>query len=504
MNASVRIFTNTIVLYVKIIVSLVVGLFLTREVLATLGVDDFGIYNLIAGIIALLAFLESSLRSSTQRYLSLALGQKSRQAFTDYFSASLLLHLFLAIILFLIFYGLSFFLFDGFLNIPIERIEAAKTVFKVMVISSMLTILVAPFNAVINAYEDIWYLGLMQTFSAILKLGVLFLFKYVDFDSLILYSVWMLTVVVFEFLAALIWCVKKYSVFKYWKSHISKLRDILGFTGWNTLGTFAVVARNQGVAVVLNKFLGTSINAVWGLANQVDGYLIVFANSITASVAPQIVKSYGEKNYDKLRFLTVFSSKITFFMSAIFALPALVELPFILKIWLKEVPLYAEIYCQLILVVFLICELYPGLTKGIEAVGNIKWSKLLSSLVVVLPIPIGVVLFKMGYVHYTICMVMIVAQIASLAIAMYWSWKLYKINVKQYVCFILRATLLFGGLFLLATLLKQWCGSLAYFYQFIFVNSVVLILFVAVFWGGVLNKAEKIMVGNMVRKILKR
>ena len=311
MNASVRIFTNTIVLYVKIIVSLVVGLFLTREVLATLGVDDFGIYNLIAGIIALLAFLESSLRSSTQRYLSLALGQKSRQSFADYFSSSLLLHLFLAVILFLVFYGLSFFLFDGFLNIPIERIEAAKTVFKVMVISSMLTILVAPFNAVINAYEDIWYLGLMQTFSAILKLGVLFLFKYVDFDSLILYSVWMLTVVVFEFLAALIWCVKKYSVFKYWKSHISKLRDILGFTGWNTLGTFAVVARNQGVAVVLNKFFGTSINAVWGLANQVDGYLIVFANSITASVAPQIVKSYGEKNYDKLRFLTVFSSKIT-------------------------------------------------------------------------------------------------------------------------------------------------------------------------------------------------
>ena len=311
-DESMTVFRNTVVMYLKIIVSTLVWLFLTREVLATLGIEDFGIYNLIAGVISILAFINSALMASTQRYLSFAIGERNILKVKAYFESGIIIHVVIATILFFLFEIVGLFAFDGFLNIPENRIESAKVVYQLMIFSTLSTVISVPYNAAINANEDLWYLGVIQIISTFLKLSVLIAFFVFSCEALIIYTIWITFAHIFELFAAYVWCRKKYqecnensySI----SQHKSSIFDMLGFSGWNTLGAFAVVCRNQGVAVLLNVFFGPIINAVFGIANQVDGQLISFANALTAATSPQIIKSQGEKNQKKLSFLSVFIS----------------------------------------------------------------------------------------------------------------------------------------------------------------------------------------------------
>lgn len=509
MRPSVKVFNNTIVLYIKIIVSTIVGLYLTRVVLDVLGIEDFGIYNLIAGIIAILAFIESSLMASTQRYLSLAIGQGSNARQRSYFSAGLLIHLAMAILITVILEIIGFFLFDGFLNIPTERLSIAKDIYQLMIFSTFVTIIGIPYNAAINANEDIWFYGLVQIICSVFKLGLIFAFSYAKIDALLLYTIWMVLATILGVVASVVWCFVKYPTTKYLDFSLSSnkqnVKEMLGFTSWNTLGAFAVVCRNQGVSVALNIFFGPAINGVFGIANQIDGQLISFANTLTSSMTPQIVKSQGQDNIERLRTLSVFASKTAFMLSAFLALPLLLELPLILDVWLKEVPPYTEIYCRLVLLTFLVCELYPGLTRGIQAVGVIKWQQIWSSVCVVMPIPMGILLFSLGFVHYSIAFLMLIAQIASLAVSVYWSWKLFQLDVAAFVKFILTASLLFGGLFGIGhfvDILLQ--GDITDGLRFFIVTVISSLVFLCLYYLICLNLNERNIIANLLKHILKR
>lgn len=481
MNISSRIFLNTIVLYAKIVISLVINLVLTRVVLAALGIEDFGIYNLIAGIIAILAFVQSALMSSSQRYLSVALGEKDDIKTCRFFSAGVLIHIGLGILIVTLFEACGFFLFDGFLNIPSERIEVAEVIYQVMILSTFFTMLGVPFHATINSYEDIWFYGLVQILCMVLRLGILLGFTYIHADKLIVYSGWMAATIIIGEVASMIWCFLKYDICKHMSISYNKLKDeikaMMGFAGWNTLGAFAIAARNQGVSIVLNIFFGPKINGVFGLANQVDGHLSSFANNLTASLSPQIVKSYGQKDIPRLQRLSLFACKLSFMLSAVFAIPLLIELPLILKVWLIEVPPFAEIYVKLVLFLFLILELYPGLNRGIQAVGEIKWQQISSSVCVILPIPIGIALFAMGCTHYTIVYVMILMQVVSLGIHVYWANRLYGLSYKLMLQFIINSILVFAIIYLVGlffdSLLKTLVSDLARFITILVISMLV-------------------------------
>lgn len=509
MNTSVRVFGNTVVLYVKIIVSTFVGLFLTRVVLDVLGIEDFGIYNLIAGIIAILAFVESSLTISTQRYISLALGQGDVDRVRRYFSAGIQIHLGIAFVIAIILEICGLFLFDGFLNIPAERIEVARQIYQLMVLSMVATIVCIPYNAAINAYEDIWYYGLVQTLCTLMRLGLIVGFKYIHTDALWLYAAWMVTTTLMGVLASVVWCMVKYSsvcrVRLSLKSGYYDVREMLGFTGWNTLGAFAVVCRNQGVSIVLNVFFGPAINGVYGIANQVDGQLVSFANTLTSSMTPQIVKSQGAGNGERLCKLSVFTCKTAFMLSAFFALPLLIELPLVLGVWLKEVPPYTELYCRTLLFIFLICELYPGLSRGIQAVGNIKWQQIWSAICVVLPIPIGIIFFKMGMSHFIIIYLMLFAQVGSFAVSVYWSWRLFNLHVGKYLWFVVKAVALFlvmlGVGYFFDSLLMQFTSDIT---RFIIISILSSSVFVALFFWTCIDQDERTMINNLIHQVLKR
>ena len=245
------------------------------------------------------------------------------------------------------------FIFNGFLNIPYDRLEVAKIVYHIMVASTMFTMLGITFHATINSFEDIWYYGLTQIACTLFRLGVVWGFAHINCDKLMLYSIWMALSIIVGELCSIVWCFIKYDICKgvrlKYGSLKQDIKEITGFVGWNTLGAFAIVARNQGISIVLNKFFGTGINGVFGLANQVDGQLSSFANNLTASLSPQIVKSYGQGDKKRLQFLSLFASKLAFFLSAIFAIPLIVELPIVLKVWLDDVPQHADVYIKYLL-----------------------------------------------------------------------------------------------------------------------------------------------------------
>lgn len=509
MTSSIKILTNTVVLYAKIIISTLVNLYLTRIVLAELGIEDFGIYNLVGSIIAVLAFVETALMSSSQRYLSFSLGRGVEEETKNIFSASLLIHIIVGIVVVIVLELCGLFLFNGALNIPESRVAVARSVYQIMILSTLATIIGIPYNSAINSNEDIWFYGVIQTVCVCLKLGVIWCFSHIMIDSLLMYSLWMLIVTFLGVIASIVWCLAKYAICKHinlsFIKHMPRIREMAGFTGWNTLGAFAVVARNQGVSIALNVFFGTAINGVYGIANQVDGQLISFSNTLTSSLSPQIVKSHGMGDKERLRRLAVFASKLAFLLSAIFALPLLLELPLVLRVWLKSVPEYTEIYCRLVLIVFLICELYPGLSRGIQAVGVIKWQQIWSSIFVVSPIIIGIILFELGFPHYSIVYAMLVAQIASLIVVLYWGQRLYELNVKGFCVYILKTSILFVALYFGLKWMEAYLITLVgELISFVVISLFSALLFGILYFFMAFDKVERAMLINMVKTILKK
>lgn len=349
---------------------------------------------------------------------------------------------------------------------------------------------------------------MVQIVCTLLKLGVIVGFVYFGVDKLLMYSIWMTVASLLEMFTQYIWCKLKYPVcnnnnlFKYDRQSIS---EMFGFAGWNTLGAFAVVGRNQGVATVLNVFFGPRINGVFGIANQVDGQLISFANTLTSAMTPQIVKSHGQGNNERLVFLSLLTSKLTFFMSAVFAIPLLIELPLVLSVWLKEVPEHTEMYCRLVLYIFLVCELYPGLVRGIQAVGIIKWQQILTSIIVLLPIPIGIVAFKLGASHFWIVYLMLISQIASLGVTVYFSVKLFGLDIRKYFKFVFFAGLSFFSPLIFGHLIdNMMLGVCSNLVRFLAVVAISVLLFISLFFICGFDKNERAMILSLVSSFVKK
>lgn len=494
---------NTLALYAKIVINIIVSLYLTRVVLNALGVNDYGIYNLIAGTIAFLSFLNSALSSSAQRYFSVLKGKKDLSALKDYYASSVLIHIYLSIFFIVIFEIAYLFLFDGFFNIAPSRIGAAKVVYQLTCVSMIATVCGVPYTSVINANEDLVFFAIVESICSILKLGVIWLFKIPDINLLILYTLWITFITILGTMIKWYWCKRSYPEcqdvrYKYDKSIANKM---LSFSGWNALGAFAMMCRSQGVAFVINIFWGTAINAVYGIANQVNGQLSYFSQMLSASFAPQIMKSVGEGNQEKLHFLSIFSSKIAFFMSAVFAIPLILGIDYILQIWLENVPPLTSQFCTLIIYVFLIMQLYPGISRAILAVGKIRNYQIVISILLIIPIFVGIVLYREGFPSYSICYVMILAQALTLFATTFYAHTLYDLNLQKYYGFVLFAILGFAVVMLgfskIQTMITSQMHQLL---KFCIITPTSMAVFSIYYFFVVLNKEEKTRLTQLLHK----
>lgn len=427
---------NSIILYTKIIITMLISLVSVPMILNALGKSDYGLYNLIAGVISMLSFLNSSISITTQRYLSVAIGENNKDKLNVIYNVSLVLHLVVGLVIVLLFEICYMFLFDGFLNIEPERIHAAKVVYQFIVASTFFTIISVPFGAVMNAKENMLAFSIIAIIDSVLKLLLAFYLSRCPFDRLVVYGGCIALISFMNVLFNQIYVRIKYkefniSLIKYFsKEYFFKM---LGFSGWNTMGAVAMIGRNQGIAVIFNLFCGTVANAAYGIANQINGVLGYFSSTFQRALNPQLMQSEGMNNRTRLIRIALTSSKYSVWVIALFAIPLIIEMPYVLKLWLKDVPEYTLRLSQLVLVLAIVYQHSVGLMSSIQAVGKIRNYFITMSILILLNLPICYFILKNGFpLHYCI-VVFIIIEFISLITRLFMAHKIVGIRIKDFV-----------------------------------------------------------------------
>ena len=399
MNNAQRVTFNTLILYIRMFLTVGISLYATRIVLNSLGEIDYGIYNIVGGVIGALSFLNGALSVSTQRYMSYNLGAGISKMQSKVFGNSFLLHLFLAILISLSLYLLEPFIFHSFLNINADRIPSAIIVYRFMSASIFFSIINVPFYATIISHENMLYISIVEIGRALLVLFFAFLLMEYNADRLIFYGFYMALFIFIEFIAFALYCFKKYkectikSLVLYDKS---LQKELVSFMGWNTFGGFTSVSKNQGISIILNLFFGTVINAAYGIALQVSNQLGFFSQTMLKALNPQIMKSEGANNRERTIRLSILASKLGFFLISIFAIPVLFEIKSILLLWLKNVPENTEMFCTFVLISIMMNQSTIGLQSAVQAVGNIKKYMIFVAGNKLLILPVAYICLKIG------------------------------------------------------------------------------------------------------------
>jgi len=391
---------NTVFLYGKMLISMVISLYSTRLILVALGIEDYGIFNLVGGVIAMLSFLNVAMTVSTQRFFSFYLGTKEKHKLIQVFNSSVLLHLVIGFTIIIVLELIGIYLFNNVLNIPEERIGTAKIVYHFMVVSTFFTINAVPYDAAINAHENMLFDALTGIFESFVKLGIAIYLLNTVGDKLILYGLLIALLTIIIRIVKSVYCFINYKecrvrLKKYY--NISLIREMFSFAGWNLFGSFCNVARNQGLAIILNLFFGVVVNAAFAVAHQVNAQLSAFSRNMLKALNPQIAKSEGAGDRVRMLRLATLASKFSFFLLSLFAIPLIIELTYVLNLWLKDVPEYTIIFCQLILFISLIQMLSVGLMSAIQSVGKIKGYQSTIGTLLLLNLPIAFLLLKLGF-----------------------------------------------------------------------------------------------------------
>ena len=382
MDATKRIIINTLAQYIKSILNIGLSLYSTRLVLKALDIDDYGIFAVVGGVVAMLGFVTNALIVTTQRFISFYHGKGDRLYVRRIFSNSLFLHIIFAIVLAIILIVLKNWLFGTILNIAPVRIEAAIYVYYVTISVLVTTIITAPFKALFIAKENIIYISIIDVFDGILKLLLAFWLLYINSDKLIFYAFMMLGVQLVNFLAFSVYAVTCFdecsAIIRPKDIDKSIQRQLIGFAGWTCYNAGAVVGRNHGTAVVLNHFCGTAINAAYGIAAHVYGAIAFIVTSLLNAMNPQIMKAEGRAERQQALMLAMQQSKFSTAILSIVAIPIICEIPEILNVWLVEVPPYTTMFCVFILIGFVLDQTTLGLNAANQATGNIRAYSLLT------------------------------------------------------------------------------------------------------------------------------
>ena len=431
-----RIVGNTGYLYAKMGITMFVSLYTTRLVLNALGDSDFGIFNIIGGSIAMLGFLNGSMASATQRFMSYAEGEGNFEHKKKIFNISVVLHFAIAIIATIVFGVLYCFLFDSILSIPKDRIFAAKIVYLSLVLSVFFTIISVPYDAVLNSHENMKYFAIVGIVESLLKLIVAEIVCFTNDDKLIVYGFLMAGIPVVTMTIMRMYCKKKYSecnisLRRYWDKCM--VRRLTSFALLNLQNSIVSILSNYGIGLVLNHFHGTISNAAQGVANQISGQLGVLGTSFKKAVNPVISKSAGASDYNKMIAVSYAGTKITFMLVTILFVPFMVDAEYILRLWLVKPPQDTKIFCVLLLWANVFQNLTLLIPSAIFAVGDIKYYSILSSVNNSFPIILTVFFFVVGFPPYYMYVSMIVSAIIKCAIDLYFGKIKCGVIINQYV-----------------------------------------------------------------------
>lgn len=432
-----RIIKNTGYLYAKMAVTMFISLYTTRLVLGALGASDFGIFNIVGGAISMLLFLNVAMAGATQRFLNYSEGQGDKESQKKIFNISIILHLVVAAIVVALLLVAGRFFFNGILNIPPERTGAAEVIYCSLIVSTAFTIMTVPYDAVLNAHENMRYYFFVGILESVLKLIVALITVRVSVDKLVVYGILMACLPLVTMTVMRIYCHRHYEECvvaprKY--RDRSLFRKVVGFAGWNFLGAMSSVVGNHGNGVVLNHFFGTVLNAALGVANQLNGMLLAFSNSMLKALNPVIVKKEAAGDRDAMLSFSFMGCKYSYLLFCIFTVPFIIEAPLLLEIWLKDVPEWAVVFTRFQLVRTMLEQLTISLATSLAAYGVIKQLNVASLMFNLVQIPILCVLFSKGFSPIWFYVVIIASMVVVESwVKLYYTHRLCGMDYGRYV-----------------------------------------------------------------------
>ncbi len=393
-----RVAKNTLFLYFRMILIMLVTLYTSRVVLAQLGIKDYGIYNVVGGVVTMFAFLNNCMTTSTQRFLTFELGKGNTQRLKDVFAASLNIHIAIAFTIVVLAESIGLWFVNYKLVIPADRLVAANWVFQFAILSFCVNIIQVPYNAVIIAHEKMNVYAYISIVEVMLKLGIVYLLSVSPFDKLIAYAVLIFAVQLLIRAIYQIYCRKNYEESKFrlfWDKGL--YQQMSGFAGWNLFGSLAWMLRDQGLNIVLNLFFGPVINAARGVATQVSGAVMNFISNFQVALNPQITKNYANGNIQEMEKLTYLGIKFSYIILFFLAFPLSLNINYVLRLWLVEVPDYTALFIILIMIDSMVGNLFGvPLMTSLSATGKIRNYQIVVSFIILLIVPVGYIALRLG------------------------------------------------------------------------------------------------------------
>lgn len=425
---------NTLFLYFRMFVTMLVGLYTSRVVLQALGFEDYGIFNIVGGVVVLFSFINSAMTTGTQRHLSYELGKKEAGDIAKIYSVCLNMHLYTAIVFFVLAETLGLWLVKTQLNIPIERMGAANWVYQFSILSCLVSIIRVPDNALILAYERMSFFAYMGVIEVVLKLLIVYVLFIFNCDKLIFYSILLLLTTLLINAAYRIYCLRWFRNVKWIKVRDrSKYKEIFSFTGWAIFGSVANIGLQQGINIIANVFYGVTLNAAIGIANQINGQVTTFFNGFQQALNPQLIMAQAEGNRQRQYSLICTSSKFSCFIMLPIAIPVIANLDYILTLWLGEFPPHTASICALVIVDAVLGSLIGPLWVTIFATGKIKKYQLVISLFLLLNIPCSYISSRFYMEPEMMFVIRIIINIFCLGIRLWFLHKQILLDMKNFV-----------------------------------------------------------------------
>lgn len=429
-----RIAKNTLLLYVRMLFMMAISLFTSRVILGTLGVEDYGIQNVVGGIVAMFGFLNGSMSSATQRFITFALGKGDKDRLQTVFCTALQIHALIAVIIVLLGETVGLWFLYNKMQLPADRMDAAFWVLQCSIVSTVVMIVSVPYNACIIAHEKMSAFAYISVLEAVLKLVIVYLLLVFPYDKLIVLAILSLIVQLFIRFCYSIYCHRHFEETKY--KHVwdkSLFKEMNSFAVWSLWGNLSVVLYTQGLNMILNVFFGPVVNAARAIAVQVQGAVQQFVGNFQMALNPQITKNYASGNLEQMHSLMFRSARFSFLLLFFLSLPVLLETEFILTLWLKTVPDNAVIFTQIMICISLIYTTANPCVIANQATGKVKVYQMVVGGILLTILPISYIVLKLGAPAYSVFIVHFCVESVAQFTRMYMLRKLINLPVRQYL-----------------------------------------------------------------------
>lgn len=449
-----RIAKNTVLLYIRTLFSQLLALYTSRKILEILGVEDYGINNVVGGVVGMLTFLNGSMAVATQRYLTIELGRNDMKAYNKIFSMACIIHVVLALLICVAAETVGLWFVNHQLNIPSERMVAANWIYQISVVATFIGIVQVPYMASITAHENLDVYAYVGMSEAVLRLVAVFLLLIISFDKLVSFGLLMLGIQVLSASVYRVFSVRRFRECHFrWQWDTDLFRSLLGFTGWNMFGTVAWILKDQGINVVMNLFGGPLVNAARGVAYQVSNAVQNLVNSFGTAVSPQLTKNYASGNKQELHRLLMLSSKVTYFLLLLITLPVIIEIPYLLQLWLVQVPEHTVLFTRLILLEALVAAFSSPMITSLMATGNIKLYQIVVGSVILLNAPLSYWLLHIGLPIFIPFVVSIEITVMAFVLRLWFCKCQIELPVREYLRVVLLPVVIVS---VFASILPLW------------------------------------------------